>query len=94
MGSDAERTNELTGTQSTNTASFSEILNTWKPYLNRASSDFDTRHLVTVDWVYALPFGRGNAVAKNANGLADAFIGGWQWSGINRWSSVRVRANA
>jgi hypothetical protein len=87
MGSDAERTNELTGTQPTNTGSFSAILNTWKPYLNRASSDFDTRHLVTVDWVYALPFGRGKAVAKNANGLADAFIGGWQWSGINRWSS-------
>jgi hypothetical protein len=87
MGSDAERTNELTGSQSTNTAPFSEILDTWKPYLNRGSSDFDTRHLVAVDWVYALPFGRGKAVAGNANGLADAFIGGWQWSGINRLSS-------
>jgi Carboxypeptidase regulatory-like domain/TonB dependent receptor len=86
MGSSTERSNEF-GSQSTNTGSFSEILNTWKPYLNRASSDFDTRHLLTVDWVYAMPFGRGKALAGNVNGIADAFIGGWQWSGINRWSS-------
>jgi len=86
MGSDSERSNEF-GTTNTNTSSFSTILNTWKPYLNRSSSDFDTRHLVTLDWVYALPFGRGKAFAGNVNGLLDAFIGGWQWSGINRWSS-------
>ena len=59
-GSDAERSTEF-GTNSTNTGSFSEILNTWKPYLNRGVSDFDTRHLITVDWVYQLPFGRGKA---------------------------------
>jgi hypothetical protein len=88
MGSDTERSNEIAGTYSTNTSAFSEILNTWKPYLNRASSDFDTRHLVTINWVYLLPFGTGKAVAQNANKLLDAFIGGWQWSGINRWSSA------
>jgi hypothetical protein len=26
-------------------------------------------------------------VAGGANGLVDFFIGGWQWSGIGRWSS-------
>ena len=86
MGSDTERSNEF-GTNATNTGSFSEILNTWKPYLNRGPSDFDTRHLITADWVYQLPFGRGKAVLGSANGLLDAFIGGWQWSGINRWTS-------
>jgi hypothetical protein len=85
-GSDTERSTE-NGTNATNTGAFSEILNTWKPSLNKGFSDFDTRHLITVDWVYLLPFGRGKAVAGNANGLVDAFIGGWQWSGINRWSS-------
>ncbi|HET6205187.1 MAG TPA: hypothetical protein VFD98_00175, partial [Terracidiphilus sp.] len=85
-GSDTERSTE-NGTNATNTGAFSEILNTWKPELNKGPSDFDTRHLITVDWVYMLPFGRGKAVAGNANGLVDAFIGGWQWSGINRWSS-------
>jgi hypothetical protein len=86
MGSDTERSNEF-GANSSNTGAFSEILNTWKPYLNRASSDFDTRHLVTVNWVYQLPFGTGKALAQNANKLLNGVIGGWQWSGINRWSS-------
>jgi Carboxypeptidase regulatory-like domain len=87
MGSDTERSNEF-GSNSTNTGSFSTILNTWKPYLNRGASDFDTRHLITADWVYMLPFGRGKAVLGSANGLVDAFVGGWQWSGINRWTSA------
>ena len=59
MGSDTERSNEFAGTTASNTGAFSEILNTWKPDLNRGPSDFDTRHLVTVDAVYLLPFGRG-----------------------------------
>ncbi len=87
MGSDTERSNEF-GTNATNTGSFSTIINTWKPYLNRGPSDFDTRHLITADWVYLLPFGRGKAVLGSANGLVDAFVGGWQWSGINRWTSA------
>jgi hypothetical protein len=88
MGSNAERATEFTSnTTGTGVGSFSEILNTWKPYLNRGSSDFDVRHLITVDWVYVLPFGTGKAVAGGANRLLDAIIGGWQWSGIQRWSS-------
>jgi hypothetical protein len=86
MGSDTERSNEF-GTTNTNTSSFSTILNTWKPYLNRASSDFDTRHLITTDWVYVLPIGTGKAVAGGANRVLDAIIGGWQWSGVQRWST-------
>jgi hypothetical protein len=87
MGSDTERTSELATSLSGNANSFSEILNSWKPYLNRAVSDFDTRHLITVDWVYQLPFGRGQHFGNQVNGLVDAFIGGWQWSGLNRWTS-------
>jgi hypothetical protein len=88
MGSDTERSSELATTISPSGGnSFSEILNSWKPYLNRAVSDFDTRHLITFDWVYQLPFGRGQHFAGSANRLVDAFIGGWQWSGLNRWTS-------
>ncbi len=87
MGSDAERNTEFTGGVNGGGNSFSSILNTWKPQLNRAVSDFDTHHLITADWVYVLPIGRGKAVLGNDNGLLDFFIGGWQWSGINRWSS-------
>jgi hypothetical protein len=86
MGSDTERSNEF-GTTASNTGSFSAILNTWKPYLNRGPSDFDTRHLITADWVYKMPFGRGKAVMGGANRVVDAIAGGWDWSGITRWSS-------
>ncbi len=82
MGSDTERSTEI-GT----TGSFSNIINSWNPGLNRAVSDFDTRHLITGDWVYALPFGRSKRFFASAGRVADAIIGGWQWSGLNRWTS-------
>jgi len=82
MGSDAERNTEFTGQ-----GSFSDILNTWKPYLNRGVSDFDTAHLITADAVYQLPIGRGKMLLGDTNKVLDAFAGGWQLSGINRWSS-------
>jgi hypothetical protein len=82
MGSDTERASEI-GTNS----SFSNILNTWNPSLNRAVSDFDTKHLITFDWVYLLPFGSGQMFANTSNRLVNELIGGWQWSGVNRWTS-------
>ncbi len=82
MGSDTERASEIS-----NNDSFSTILNTWNPSLNRAVSDFDTRHLITFDWVYELPFGTGKKFAGSSNRLLDEAIGGWQWSGLNRWTT-------
>ena len=82
MGSDAERSTEFTGG-----GSFSDIINTWKPGLNRAVSDFDTHHLITAEAVYRLPFGSGKMLLGGANRVLDALVGGWQLSGINRWSS-------
>ena len=82
LGSDTERASEI----STN-GSFSNIINTWNPALNRAVSDFDTKHLITFDWVYRLPFGQGQKFANTSNRLIDEAIGGWQWSGLNRWTS-------
>ncbi|HUX46111.1 MAG TPA: hypothetical protein VMV57_15305, partial [Terracidiphilus sp.] len=86
MGSDTERSNEF-GTTAANTGAFSEILNTWKPYLNRGPSDFDTRHLITADWVYQMPFGRGKRMLGNSGGVLEALVGGWQLTGISRWTS-------
>jgi len=82
MGSDTER-----ATEDTNKGAFSQIANSWKPYLDRAVSDFDTRHLITADWVYQLPIGQGKLLLNKANHFENAFLGGWQWSGIERWSS-------
>ena len=81
IGSDTERASEFT------TNSFSFITNSFNPRTNRAVSDFDTRHLVTGDVIYTLPFGRGARFASEANGLENALIGGWTLSGILRLSS-------
>jgi hypothetical protein len=77
MGSDAERS----------ATSYGAIQNVWNPSLSRGVSDFDTRHLITVDWAYQLPFGTGKAVLGNSNKLGNAIWGGWQWAGLSRWTS-------
>jgi len=79
-GSDAERSPALNG-------NFSIVYNTWKPQLNRGPSDFDTRHLVTVDYVYQLPVGRGKRLLGGTGKFTDALVGGWQLSGIVRNTS-------
>jgi len=63
------------------------IQNSWNPKLNKAVSDFDTKHLVSFDWVYQLPVGKGKSVLGNANRAVDAVLGQWQFSGLSRWSS-------
>jgi Carboxypeptidase regulatory-like domain/TonB dependent receptor len=84
FGSDAERSTEFSaGVNQGN----SSIINSWNPGLNRAVSDFDTSHLLTVDWVYQLPVGRGGKFLSGSNNFANAFIGGWQLSGILRATS-------
>jgi hypothetical protein len=87
FGSDTERSTEENGNPPNVAAGSSSIINTWKPYLNRGVSDFDTTHILTVDWVYQLPFGRGRSLLAGSNRLVDAFIGGWQLSGIFRSTS-------
>lgn len=79
MGSDTER--------QIGTESFSKIINSFNPKLNRGLSDFDVRHLLTGDFIYQLPFGRGMRYGAQANGIVNAFIGGWTLSGITRVSS-------
>ena len=81
MGSDTERASEFT------TNSFSFITNAFNPKSNRAVSDFDTRHLLTGNFIYPFPFGRGRRFGAESNGVTNAIIGGWTLSGITRWSS-------
>ena len=65
----------------------SRLVNAWNPNQRRAVSDFDTPHQINADWIVDLPFGKGHAVAANAGSVADAFIGGWELSGLARWTS-------
>src|SRR5262249_11407914 len=76
MGSDAERA----------VTSYGAIQNVWDPRQSRGVSDFDTRHLISADWVYALPFGKGKALLASSGKLGNAIWGGWQWAGLGRWS--------
>jgi hypothetical protein len=65
----------------------SRLANAFSPNLARAPSDFDLTHQVNLDWIVDLPLGKGRALAGNASGVLDAFIGGWQLSGLARWTS-------
>ena len=62
-------------------------MNTWAPNQLRGPSDFDARHQVNSNWVYDLPVGRNKQFGHNWNRPVDAVLGGWQVSGLVRWTS-------
>ncbi len=51
----------------------------------RASSDFDARHTINVNYIYELPVGQGRHFLRNAPGWANAILGGWTTSSIITW---------
>ncbi len=55
--------------------------------LDRARSDFDNRHVLTVDTVYEFPFGNGKRFASSAPKWLDEIIGGWSYTGIFDYQS-------
>ncbi|MBL8204854.1 MAG: TonB-dependent receptor [Blastocatellia bacterium] len=63
------------------------ILNAFNIRDNRAVSDFDARHLINFNGVWDIPIGRGKRFGSNLNKVADAFVGGWQLTGIFRADS-------
>ncbi|HYG99772.1 MAG TPA: carboxypeptidase regulatory-like domain-containing protein [Terriglobales bacterium] len=56
---------------------------------NYASSDFDRRHMLQGNFIYELPFGRGKLLGRNASGVLDKIIGGFQVAGIVTLQSGR-----
>jgi Carboxypeptidase regulatory-like domain len=64
-----------------------QVINTWDPNALRAVSDYDLAHQINANWVLEMPFGRGRWVGHDTNRVADAIIGGWQLSGLARWTS-------
>jgi hypothetical protein len=89
LGSDAERLGggAYNPASFTGYSTFSQILDATHPQKNRAVSDFDIRHLLTADWVYELPFGKGRRFASSDNKVLDSVIGGWQMTGLMRLTS-------
>lgn len=62
------------------------LVNAFDPNGRRGVSDFDTTHQINANWIVELPFGKGKRFA-NASGVTDAVIGGWELSGLARWTS-------
>ena len=63
------------------------IINAWSPDQLRGVSDFDTTQQFNTDFLVELPFGKGKPVAGFAHGFVEGVIGGWQLSGLARWTS-------
>jgi hypothetical protein len=63
------------------------VVNPWMGNQLSGPSDFDLRHQINAQWIWQLPFGQGRPLASNINRGLDAIIGGWQVSGLTRWSS-------
>ncbi|MGH9475643.1 MAG: TonB-dependent receptor domain-containing protein [Terriglobales bacterium] len=57
------------------------IVNAWDPYALYADADFNMAQQINANWVWALPFGRGQMFGGGATGLLDQIIGGWHLSG-------------
>ena len=85
LGSDTERSCVQCGANAEST--FSWIVNAFRPAENYGVSDFDTTHLITADWVYLLPVGRGQKFLQDPHPIVDALASGWQLSGLTRWTS-------
>ena len=54
--------------------------------LEKSIAAYDQTHVVKVNYVYELPFGKGRKFLNN-NRVADAIAGGWRFSGIQSYSS-------
>jgi len=82
VGSDAERNGLFS-------ADFGgpgdNIIDSWHPKAEHAVSTFDTTHQINANYIIELPFGKRRHY--NMNTIADAFIGGWDVSGVARWTS-------
>src|SRR5438034_1338286 len=81
LASDAERIGAWSGLGG-------QIINSWSPKQLRAVSDYDATHQFNANWIIELPFGKGRSLGRNAGGALDAIIGGWQISGLYRWTSA------
>jgi hypothetical protein len=66
---------------------YAQIINTWNPNQLYGPSDYDLRHQINANYIWDLPFGRNKRFASSIGRLADEVIGGWQTTGIIRWTS-------
>nr|MDQ3322679.1 hypothetical protein [Acidobacteriota bacterium] len=78
---------DASGLQTATTYGSAFILNPLRQEDSYAVSDFDVRHVVNANFIFQVPFGKDRKFFSNLNSVADAFLGGWQMTGIYRWNS-------
>lgn len=54
---------------------------------NRGRSSFDRKHILNINTVYELPFGRGRKHMSDSNWFVNGLLGGWQLTGIYSFTS-------
>jgi hypothetical protein len=54
---------------------------------NKGRAGFDRTHILAVNTVYELPFGKGRKHLTNLHPIGNAILGGWQFSGIYNFVS-------
>jgi hypothetical protein len=55
-------------------------------HADKAISSLDRTHIFSLDYVYQIPYGKGQRYGGNLNRAADAFLGGWELTGI--WTAT------
>ena len=66
------------------------------PGLDKSRTVSDAKHIINTNFIYELPFGRGQRWANFSNGFLDGILGGWQVNGIFTFSSgqpVTIQSN-
>lgn len=66
---------------------YAQILNSWKPNQLYGISDYDVTHQINSNYIWDLPFGRGKKYFSSANRMTNELVGGWETTGIVRWTS-------
>lgn len=57
--------------------------------LDRSLMDFDSTHVLTFNWIYELPVGRGKRFMSSPGSIAQGILGGWQFNGIYNLATGR-----
>jgi hypothetical protein len=66
------------------------IINSWQPHQLKAVSEYDIAHQFNANWIVQVPVGRGQRWGTGMGRALDALVGGWQLSGLWRWTSGTV----
>jgi hypothetical protein len=64
-----------------------QVINTWLPNQLYGDSAFDTRHQINANYIWDLPIGKGKRFVSSGGRAVNGLIGGWQLTGIVRWTS-------